>query len=75
MFASLLDISRRFWIGDVRLHNRYNKASHPKIGTNSKIINIGSLLESRNRLAMSIIVGKHNKMDKVINIPPPKDTA
>ena len=75
MFVSLLDISGRFWIGDVRLNNRYNKASHPKIGTNSKIINIGSLLESLNRHAMSIIVGKHNKMDKVINIPPPKDTA
>ena len=75
MFASLLDISGRAWIGDVRLHNRYNIAIQPKIGTNNKIINIGSLLESRNRLAMSIIVGKHNKIDRTINMPPPKDTA
>ena len=62
-------------IGDVRLQNRYNNASQPKKGTNSKIINVGSLLESRNRLAISIIFGKHNRMDNTNNTPPPIETA
>ena len=61
--------------GADRLHNRYSKTNHPKIGTKTRIINVGSLLESRNRLATSIIVGNVNTTVNAVNTPPPKDIA
>ena len=61
--------------GADRLHNRYSKINHPKIGTKTRIINVGSLLESRNRLAMSIMVGNVNNTVNAVNTPPPKDIA
>ena len=61
--------------GADRLHNRYSKINHPKIGTKTRIINVGSLLESRNRLATSIIVGNVNTTVNAVNTPPPKDMA
>ena len=62
-------------VGADRLHNRYNKINHPKIGTKTRIIKVGSLLESRNRLATSIIVGNVNNIVNAVNTPPPKDIA
>ena len=58
-----------------RLHNKYSKINHPKIGTKTRIIKVGSLLESRNRLATSIIVGNVNNTVNAVNTPPPKDMA
>ena len=40
-----------------------------------RIIKVGSLLESRNRLATIIMVGNTNNTVNAVNTPPPKDMA
>ena len=40
-----------------------------------RIIKVGSLLESRNRLATIIMVGNTNSTVNAVNTPPPKDMA